>query len=275
MRYTPKILLSVLVFSSVFAFLNCKMIDYEEDNIETESVKSEINNKSENKEITDFLPESTTGTVVSHKGYTFSYNEKYEQSEWVAYKLVKTQLAKTNYERPFFIQDPAVKTKSADWRNYKKSGYDKGHLCPAGDRKFSKEAFDETFFTSNISPQLHEFNNGVWNRLEQKIRYWAQKYESVFVITGGVLNDKLKTIGMEKVAVPDYFYKILLSETNGKYRMIGFLVPHTKSNEALYGFVVPVDEIEKKTGIDFFPQLEDTIENRLEQSKDYKDWSFN
>ena len=101
----------------------------------------------------DFLPTSTTNQIIVHDNYTLSYNEKYEQAEWVAYHLTKNQLVKNHFERPFFIEDPKVKTHSADWRNYKKSGYDKGHLCPAGDMKFSQQAFDDTFFTSNISPK--------------------------------------------------------------------------------------------------------------------------
>ena len=221
----------------------------------------------------NFLPTSTTNQIVVHDNYTLSYAEKFEQAEWVAYEL-KNFESGINFKRPFFIQDPKVKTQSADWRNYKNSGYDKGHLCAAADMKFSKIAFEETFYTSNISPQMHSFNEGVWNRLEQKTRYWAGKYDGIYVVTGGVLNGKLKTIGKEQVAVPDYFYKVLLDITNGKYKMIAFLVPHQESNMPLYKFVVSVDEIEKITGIDFFPKLDDTIENHLEIRSDYKDWSF-
>ena len=141
--------------------------------------------------------------------------------------------------------------------------------------RFSKEAFGETFYTSNISPQIHSFNDGVWKRLEDKTRYWAQKYNGIYVVTGGVLQKDLKTIGRENVAVPNYFYKILFTNTNGKYKMVGFLVPHQDSDAALYSFVVSVDSIEKMTGIDFFPQLDDKIENELEQKSDYKAWSFN
>jgi endonuclease G len=132
--------------------------------------------------------------------------------------------------------------------------------------------YDETLFTSNASPQLYDFNAGVWNRLENKVRYWAGKYDGIYVITGGVLTDNLKTIGKEDVSVPEYFYKVLLSKD--KTRMIAFLVPHEKSNRPLYEFVVSVDEIEKKTGINFFPKLDDATENKLEASKDYKGWSF-
>lgn len=222
----------------------------------------------------DFLPKSTTNQIVKHDFYTLSYSEKYEQAEWVAYELKKSYVRSNDFERPYFIKDPKVNTGSADWRNYKKSGYDKGHLCPAGDMEFALDAYNDTFFTSNISPQLHDFNRGVWNRLEQKVRYWAAKYDGIYVITAGVLQPNLKTIGTEQVLVPNSFYKILLDNSNGHYKMIAFLVPHAKSDKPLYSFVVSVDSIEKITGIDFFPKLDDTTENSLEKRSDYKDWSF-
>jgi endonuclease G, mitochondrial len=222
----------------------------------------------------DFLPTSTSKQIIVHNNFTLSYLEDYEQAEWVAYELVKGRYATQDFERPYFIEDPKVKTGSADWKNYRKSGYDKGHLCPAGDMKFSRAAFDETFFTSNISPQNREFNSGVWNRLEQKVRYWSNKYNGMYVVTGGVLEDGLETIGFEDVAVPEYFYKILVSKVKGQYKMIGFLMSNEDSQKALYEFVVSVDEIEQKTGIDFFPKLDDATENQLERSSNYKEWSF-
>lgn len=221
-----------------------------------------------------FLPSSTTGQIVHHKGYSLSYNEAYEQAEWVAYELKKSHLSRTNFKRPYFEIDQAVKTGAAHWRNYKKSGYDKGHLCPAGDRRYSQEAHDETFLTSNISPQDHDFNAGIWNTLEQKVRYWANKYDGVFVVTGGVLQPGLKHIGNEKVAVPKQFYKVLIDMNSGQPKMIAFLIPHNNSNKPLYDFVVSVDSIETLTGIDFFPELDDAIEAKLEASSSYKGWSF-
>ena len=222
----------------------------------------------------NYLPTSTTKSIEKHHYYTLSYVEKYEQAEWVAYQLTDDQIVYTTIKRPYFEQDPMVKTGSADWRNFKNSGYTKGHLLPAADRKFSKEAYHETFLTSNISPQMSDFNAGVWNRLEQKTRYWAQKYKKLYVVTGGVLTDDLMTIGYEDVAVPNYFYKILLDYTEPDIKAIAFLVPHKESKKALYEFVVSIDEIESLTGIDFFPALPDDIENRLEKSSDYKGWSF-
>src|SRR5690606_29930093 len=175
----------------------------------------------------------------------------------------------------YFEIDKAVKTGAADWRNYKNSGYDRGHLCPAADRAYEQSAHDETFLTSNISPQQHDFNSGIWNRLEQKVRYWADKYDGVFVVTGGVLKGDMKTIGNEGVAVPNQFYKVLIDANNGTTKMIAFLMPHQDSNRPLYEFVVSVDTIENLTGIDFFPELEDDLEHQLETSSSYKAWSFN
>jgi len=222
-----------------------------------------------------FLPTSTTGQVVHHQGYSLSYSESHEQAEWVAYELKKEHLSQTNFERPYFEIDKAVKTGAASWRNYKNSGYDRGHLCPAADRRYSKEAHDETFLTSNISPQNHEFNSGIWNTLEQKVRYWASKYNGVFVVSGGILNGHMETIGEEQVAVPNQFYKVLIDNNTSNTKMIAFLMPHENSKQPLYKFVVPVDSIETLTGIDFFPELEDALEDTLEASANYKEWSFN
>ncbi len=260
-----------LVISIILlVFWSCK----KQNEIGSLSENTFQNSISDNQINFDFLPLSTTNKIIKHEFFTLSYNEKYEQAEWVAYELKSSMLLKNRFDRPFFIEDPLVGTNSADWKNYKKSGYDKGHLCPAGDMKFSKKAFDDTFFTSNISPQKHDFNDGVWNRLEEKVRYWAQKNKSIYVITGGVLNENLKTIGKENVAVPEYFYKVLLYNENGNYKMITFLMPSQKSDLPLYKFVIATDELEKMTGIDFYPKLPDTIENQLEKSSDYKDWSF-
>ena len=217
----------------------------------------------------DFLPKSTSNQIVEHEFYTLSYNETFEQADWVAYFL-DGRKSQNRFERPFFEQDPLVKTGSADWKNYKKSGYDKGHLCPAGDMKFSETAFNDTFFTSNISPQRHDFNEGIWNRLEQKTRYCAIKHKGIYIVTAGVLDRNLDAIGHEDVAVPKCFYKILFRKSDQK--MIGFLVPHKDSDRPLYDFVVSVNQIEQMTGLDFFPKLDDSIEEKMEANSDWKAW---
>ncbi|HEX9152197.1 MAG TPA: DNA/RNA non-specific endonuclease [Flavobacterium sp.] len=275
---------SVIILFGLLFFSSCKkdaaVVDSIGNQIESSQYGSEGNRShseaagryGDTDQTFDFLPFSGANQIVKHEYYTLSYNEKYEQAEWVAYELKESYLKNNSFKRPFFIEDPKVKTGSADWRNYKNSGYDKGHLCPAGDMEFAFNAFADTFFTSNIAPQVHDFNSGVWNRLEQKVRYWAAKYNGIYVVTGGVLEPSLKTIGKEGVSVPNYFYKVLLDTSEGKFKMIAFLVPNAESSKPLYDFVVSVDRVEKVTGIDFFPKLEDRVEDQLEKNSDYKNW---
>jgi endonuclease G len=254
---------------AVFLYLNNNTKE-NNSNTDNDGVIDKIQNNKFN-----YLPTSTTGAIVKHPFYTLSYNEKHEQAEWVAYELTPNHLKRIERHRPYFIYDKKVKTKSANYRNYKKSGYDKGHLVPAGDMRFSKDAFNDTFFTSNISPQNHQFNAGIWNRLEQKTRYWTKKYGNLYIITGGILKNGLKSIGQEHVSVPNQFYKIILAYNEGKNpKAVAFLIPNKDSNEPLYKFTTSIDAIEKLTGIDFFPKLPNSIENKLESKSDYKGWSF-
>ncbi|WP_053971463.1 DNA/RNA non-specific endonuclease [Mangrovimonas sp. ST2L15] len=221
-----------------------------------------------------FLPSSTTGVIVHHQGYSLSYSEAYEQAEWVAYELLEDQLSDVDRKRPYFEVDEAIPTGAASWRNYKNSGYDRGHLCPAADRQFDEDLFNETFLTSNISPQNHEFNSGIWNSLEQKVRYWAKSYHGVYVVTGGVLKPGLETIGSEKGAVPEYFYKIILDYNEGNPKAIAFLMPNRALGRKIKPYIVSVDSIEKLTGIDFFPKMEDRLEEEIEVKWDGAGWKF-
>ncbi|WP_318310387.1 DNA/RNA non-specific endonuclease [Flagellimonas crocea] len=220
------------------------------------------------------LPGSTTGVIVNHSYYTFSYSEPHEQAEWVAYILKKEHLTDDDRERPYFIEDPKVSTKSADWRNYRGSGYDRGHLCPAGDRRFSEQAFNETFYTSNISPQDKYFNAGIWNRLEQKVRYWCKKYGDLVVMTGGVLEEGLVEIGEEDVDVPKAFFKILVKEGVTGTQVAAFLIPAKETGEPLQKFLVSVDEIEARTGIDFFEKQPEAWQSRIESQVEVQGWKF-
>jgi endonuclease G len=222
----------------------------------------------------NYLPSSTTGQIIQHNDYTLSYHELYEQAEWVAYELNRSHLTYDDRKRPYFINDPKVITGSANYKNFKGSGFDRGHLCPAGDRRFSKEAYDETFYTSNITPQKNDFNAGIWNRLEMKTRYWAKKYNQLYIVTGGVLTKDLKTIGYEDVAVPKLFYKIILDYSEPEIKAIAFLFPAQESKKSLQKFVTTIDRIEQLTNIDFFPNLPNEIENKLESSSSYSNWKF-
>lgn len=220
------------------------------------------------------LPESTTGSVVQHVHYMLSYHEAYEQAEWVAYVLDKRHLTYDDRERPYFIEDPRVKTKSADWRNYRGSGYERGHLCPAGDRRYSEDAYKETFYTSNISPQKADFNAGVWNRLEQQVRSWGKRYGRVIIITGGILEKGLPVIGDEEVAVPGAYYKIIVRGDAGNPAILAFLIPHRETEAPLSRFLVSVDSLEARTNIDFFKALPEEIQTRVEAGVSREGWTL-
>ncbi len=233
----------------------------------------EANNNGEHFE-KNFLPSSTKGQIVRHRYYTLSYSEPYEQAEWVAYKLEKEHLTYDDRRRPYFIEDPLVKSKSADWKNYRGSGYDRGHLCPAGDRRFSEFAFNETFYTSNIVPQRKDFNAGIWNRLEQQVRQWCKAYGDIYVITGGVLEHNLPEIGNEGVDVPNKFFKVVFRSNNGNISSLAFLIPHKETQKPLKDFLVSIDELEAETGLDFFYEVDSVEQGRIESSNESKNWKF-
>jgi len=197
-----------------------------------------------------------------------SYSEPHEQAEWVAYLLKKEHLTYDDRKRPYFIEDPKVRSKSADWRNYKGSGFDRGHLCPAGDRRFAEYAYKETFYTSNISPQRNDFNAGIWNRLEKQVRQWCKLYGDIYVVTGGVLQEGLPEIGEEDVAVPNAFYKLVFRGKGENLKVLAFLFPHKESNRPLQDFLIPIDALETTTNIDFFHEMplewQDAIEKRVQ-----------
>jgi endonuclease G len=222
----------------------------------------------------DFLPNSTTGEVIKHEFYTLSYSEPHEQAEWVAYELKKSHLTHDDRKRPYFIEDPKVSSKSADWRNYRGSGYDRGHLCPAGDRRFSEQAYNETFYTSNISPQDREFNAGVWNRLEQQVRNWCRTYGDLMVITGGVLEEGLEEIGEEDVDVPRAFYKIVLRKEGEQVKALAFLMDARESQASLNTFLVPIATLEARTGLDFFQKRPKSWQDKVEKAVDTSGWDF-
>ena len=150
------------------------------------------------------IPAGGKGEVIKHTGYTLSYNEEYEVPEWVAYELTREEVVTQSVDRKDnFREDKAVTTGSATLNDYKKSGYDRGHMAPAADFRWSFDAMNDTFYLSNMCPQTHAFNAGIWSDLEEAVRSIAYEDECVYVVTGPVLTDgPYETIGENKVAVP-------------------------------------------------------------------------
>jgi endonuclease G len=212
--------------------------------------------------------------VIQHVGYSLIYNESYEQPSWVAYELTKdetvAQFERTNH----FMEDPQIGSGTATDQDYLKSGYDRGHLAPAGDLAWSATAMKESFYYSNMSPQLPGFNRGIWKKLETQVRSWAIENESVLIVTGPVLTKGLPTIGPNKVAVPNYFFKVILDAKKPSRKAIGFIIPNSSSKEKLQRFAVSVDSVEAFTGFNFFPNLEDSDESTLEKQCCVACWNW-
>ena len=202
----------------------------------------------------DLLPTSTTHEIVKHTYYTLSYSKKDEQAEWVAYLLTHSMLTHKSERGNNFRPDPAVPSGSAQLADYNKSGYDRGHLCPAGDMTFNAEAMSETFYLSNMSPQIPAFNRGIWKSLETLVRDWAAKEDSIYIVTGGILSDSKGSIGKDRVTVPKSYYKVIYDLT-GEKKMIAFILPNAKSTKPLSAYVITVDFVESQTGLDFLSNV--------------------
>lgn len=213
-----------------------------------------------------------SGEKITHQFFSLSYLDTFEQAEWVAYRLTSEMLRGDAIRRNRFRIDTAVSTGSAATADYRKSGYDRGHLCPAADMQFSQDAKDATFLMSNMSPQLPEFNRGVWKRSEELVRRWAIARKEIFVITGPVFDTVDEWIGKNRVAVPAAFYKVLLYLDAKDTLMIGMLLSHRRSDALLQQFCVPVDSIEWRTGIDFFSFFPAATEERLEKEVNLMPW---
>ncbi|MBC8182070.1 DNA/RNA non-specific endonuclease [candidate division KSB1 bacterium] len=211
---------------------------------------------------------------IEHTHYTLSYNEEYEQADWVMYRLPASFLTQNKFKRKDdFRVDSLVTTGSASLKDYKKSGYDRGHLCPAADMTWSVGALSETFFLSNMSPQKPRFNRGMWKKLEMQIRKWALENEELYVVTGPVFNEILDTIGENEVAVPRYYYKIVLDYLKPEFKTIGFVMENKKLSGAVFDYAVTVDSLEKLTNIDFFSQIPGNMEDLIESSFNVDLWN--
>ncbi|GHB75986.1 hypothetical protein GCM10007390_32310 [Persicitalea jodogahamensis] len=221
-----------------------------------------------------FLPAiGSNDQLVRRVGYTLKYVEKYELSAWVAYTLQQEQIDGKEERENEFMPDPAVESGTAVSSDYTRSGYDRGHLAPAADFKNSYQVMKETFYMSNICPQQPQFNRGIWLELEKMVRAWAYKYKKVYVVTGPVLQPGLPTIGrLNKVAIPRQFYKVVLYVNPPYVKGIAFLMDNKPSKEPLTKFVVPIDEVERLTGVDFFPKLPDSIEDKVEARSVAGEW---
>lgn len=213
--------------------------------------------------------------ILKRSNYTISYNRNWNQPNWVAWELNKNETKGRNNRNEEFTADPdlaeAYQVESYD---YSGSGYDRGHMCPAGDNHFDAKAMNESFYMSNICPQNHELNAGKWNDLEIACRKWANRYQQLFIVCGPIIDKRNgKRIGKEhEIIVPEKFFKVILITSTKPARAIGYIFENNGSDRPYK--VHSIDEVEKITGMDFFPNLPDKIEDLVESRYEASDWRW-
>ena len=217
--------------------------------------------------------QATREQQVTHSLFTLSYHEGYELASWVAWQVTPEQAKATGTCKEKFSEDPGVTTETSSPKDYRDAGFIMAQLAPPEDMFTSPKAVEETFLMSNVVPQKPAFNKYIWKTNEKLVREWAKEGHTLYVVAGPVLTDApFGTFGGNKVSIPVRYFKAVLDADGA--RAIGFVFRNSVSTGTPKSFAVSVDELEKITGIDFFPALSDDVENATESSNDFAKWNF-
>lgn len=210
--------------------------------------------------------------IITYSAYEVMYNPEYKIPRWVRYELLASETDGVWSRKGLkFTPDPSVSFPQAEDYDYRGSGWSRGHMAPAADFKWSSTAMIESFYFTNCCPQNLELNSGQWSTLEKKVRDWANRYGSLTVYTGPiVLDNAYGTIGYNKVVVPDAFFKAILAGEQS----IAFVMYNHNNNENMQKCALSVDELEALSGIDFFAELDDDFENRVEATYNLRNWGL-
>ncbi len=219
------------------------------------------------------MPSGIPSRIKSYSGFQLSFNKDNHTPNWVAWELLGSetegQLSRTNN----FWHDSEMEG-CADTKDYVKSGYDRGHLCPAADMKWSPEAMNDCFVMTNIAPQAHPLNSGAWNTLENKCRQWAKRDSALIIVAGPIYEKRdLEKIGKNKVRVPSAFFKIIAAPYLEEPRGIAFVYPNMSSPGNMQNYSMTIDEVEQLTGYDFLGNLPEELEEKIESKTSFKLWN--
>ena len=210
--------------------------------------------------------------ILRRASYVTSYNKYTKIPNWVAWHLTAEQTDGPYKRLSNFHEDEDVPMPRATLSDYRGSGWSRGHMCPAGDNKWDEKAMYDSFSLINVCPQNSSLNSGLWNSIEMDCRKWACQYGDIYIVCGPVLmRGNYETIGEHEVVVPEAFFKVVLC-LNGKPKAFGFIVRNTDGNKKRDLYYNSVDQVERITGIDFFPALPDDIEDEVEANANIKDW---
>jgi endonuclease G len=221
------------------------------------------------------LPVAAAGPVrvLTNTGYTVGYSDALGDPLWAAYHLTDGNVEDSPPRPEEFSTDTRTVAR-IETGVYNRSGYDRGHMAPnyAIATHYGKQAQTETFLMSNVTPQKHALNAGLWKTLEQKIATnYPGRFGEIWVLAGPVFGthpDRLKS----RVAIPEAFYMIVIDESDGRVRTEAFLFPQDAAGADLDRYLSTIDEIERRTGLDFLSALPDEAENALEAKKAARTW---
>lgn len=311
--------------STVYRFVKFRVSDINGNNVTIEYVVTDQTEERPNDNVnanTGYDNVSVTGYEIPHLNdqnvyadhyvtmdgvqilnYALEWDNTKRHANWVAFTFDTTTSADNVKRTDAWSVDPKLPAEmQVQESDHKNDGFDKGHLCASEDRVYLKEANEQTFYYSNISPQLNDFNGGFWGKLEARVQTWGRStadgvYDKVYVTKGGTLNKLLKNFKgttvnggtpttdangftIHGLACPEYYFMAVLSQKDDVFHAIAFLVPHKEgmtrnpSSDELKEYVVSVDKLEEETGIDFFCNLPDVLENEVEAAYNLNDWAW-
>lgn len=212
---------------------------------------------------------------IVHKGFELVYDENARIPEWTAYELTADETAGTAPRGRHYDIDPEVHGVQGNNDDYRNSGWDRGHMVPAGDMKTDEQMMRESFYFSNLCPQNRNLNGGDWKTLEELCRIYAQKYGKVYIVCGPIIgNNMFGRLGPHQIVIPDAFYKVLLVETTNGFETIGFIMKNEAGHKPLTTYVKTVDEVEEITGLDFFSPLPNRVEKKVEATYNLSIWNL-
>lgn len=213
--------------------------------------------------------------ILVYEGFTASYNHSTLVPNWVAYDLTSEETQGEYTSGSNFSRDPHLKGRQASREDYSHSGWDKGHMAPKADLKWSEKAWWESHYFTNICPQDRKMNGGDWNRLEQLVRRLARQYGNVYVVCGPIFDSCVHgTIGQAMVQVPDAFFKALLVPVDGSYQAVAFVMHNDSRRQPPEKVAMTVNELEQMIGRDLFPTLDDSVEETIESAYNPAVWGF-
>lgn len=220
------------------------------------------------------LPKQEEGKlIINHSAMSICWDDEYNVAKWVAHIITPDIINGIQSRSNDFRKDTLLRKQTADKNDYWDSGFDRGHLAPSADFRWSKKALSESYFYSNMAPQKPELNRERWADLEDKLRKYVAEYnEQLYVVTGGILRKGLPVLGEHSVTIPEYFYKVALDYEGDEKKGIGFIMPNGKCEFPVMQYAVSIDSVEKISGLDFFTSLPDDEEAKIEATFDIKKW---